>query len=360
MSGQKTFNVSGISTQPSLFDGVTSAIQAYQERKRQEKEAIIKKEQDIQRKIAEIRAKISSNSHKKIVVVQPQFNNVQIDDEMKQALSHDNQIKLQSLKQQLPQIKAEYQGLIDQQLLDSSSFQETIQKTEIALQNNNLIAAQTYLQTLDDARVQVIQQLQEAQNQWREQLEFVEIRLHDLKSHIPGFINQQLQGKIQEISNNILNISDQDIENLHQQISSYELQAEQVQTAANNLVASWEQVGYVAHIAEISDGDVIINIETHEGVNTQMRIQFDGQQIDLAGPHDEEGDASCSSRTFDVIEIFKQQGYDVQWTQWNGQPVDEEWRNVDLGIISVKTTSEYDFNNTSNNTSTRRSESEGF
>lgn len=355
MSGQKTFNVAGISTQPGLFDGVTSAIQAYQERKRQEKEAIIKKEQDIQRKIAEIRAKISGNSGKKIVVIQPQFHHLQIDDEMTQALSHDNQRQLQSLQQQLPQIKAEYQDLIDQQLLDSTSFEETIQKTEIALQNNNLIAAQTYLQTLDDARIQAIQQLQKTQNQWREQLEFVQVRLHDLKSHIPGFITQQLQVKIQEVGNNILNISDQDIENLHQEISSYELQAEQVQTAALNLVASWQQVGYVAHIAEINDGDVIIDIQTHEGVNTQMRIQFDGQQIDLAGPHDQEGDASCSSRTFDVIEIFKQQGYEVQWTQWNGQPVDEEWRNVDLGIMSVKTTTEYNFNDTL----TRRSESMG-
>ena len=75
-----------------------------------------------------------------------------------------------------------------------------------------------------------------------------------------------------------------------------------------------------------------------------MRIQFDGQQIDLAGPHDEEGDSSCSSRTFDVIELFQQQGYQVEWTAWNGEPVDKEWRNVDMGIISVKTTMESDFN----------------
>ncbi|KHG39890.1 MULTISPECIES: hypothetical protein [Aphanizomenon] len=47
MSGQKTFNVTaGISTasQPSLFDGVASALQAYQERQRQERETAIKRE----------------------------------------------------------------------------------------------------------------------------------------------------------------------------------------------------------------------------------------------------------------------------------------------------------------------------
>ena len=49
MSGQKTFNITaGISTatQPGLFDGIASALQAYQERQRQEREAAIKKEQD--------------------------------------------------------------------------------------------------------------------------------------------------------------------------------------------------------------------------------------------------------------------------------------------------------------------------
>jgi len=54
MSGQKTFNVTaGISTasQPGFFDGIASALQAYQERKRQEREAAIKREQDIQQKL---------------------------------------------------------------------------------------------------------------------------------------------------------------------------------------------------------------------------------------------------------------------------------------------------------------------
>jgi hypothetical protein len=45
----------------------------------------------------------------------------------------------------------------------------------------------------------------------------------------------------------------------------------------------------------------------------------------------------------------------VEWTAWNGEPVDKEWRNVDMGIISVKTTMESDFNKIPE----RRSESIG-
>ena len=351
MSGQKTFNVTaGISTasQPSLFDGVASALQAYQERQRQERETAIKREQDIQQKIAQFR---SGATKKKIVVQEPEQVNL-INDEVNQALSQDAQRQVQNLKMQLPKIKSEYQILIDRQLLESASVQQAIQKTERALQNNNLTDAQTYLQTLDDARIQVIQQLKV---EWTKQFKFLQSRLNNLQSSLPNHITQQLQIKINDLCNSWQSISDEEIEIFHQEISRYESQAEQVYTAAKNLVASWQEVGYVAKITEINDGDVVINIETHEGVNTQMRIQFDGQQIDLAGPHDEEGDSSCSSRTFDVIELFQQQGYQVEWTAWNGEPVDKEWRNVDMGIISVKTTMESDFNKIPE----RRSESIG-
>jgi len=58
--------------------------------------------------------------------------------------------------------------LIDRQLLDTASVQEAIQNAEIALQNNNLTDDQTYLQTLDDARIQVIQQFK---TEWTKQFE---------------------------------------------------------------------------------------------------------------------------------------------------------------------------------------------
>ncbi|MBD2625905.1 hypothetical protein [Trichormus variabilis] len=357
MSGRKTFNVTaGISTasQPGVFDGIASVLQAYQERKRQEREAAIRKEQDIQQKIAQIR---SGAAAKKIIVQKPQHlgsttTNVTIDSDIKQALSQDAQRQVQNLKMQLPSIKSEYQTLVDQQLLDAVSVQQAIHKTETALQSNNLTEAQTYLQVLDDARIQVTQQMKTERTA---QLEFIQSRLGNLQPRLPESITQQLQTKINGMCNSWQSLSDADITTLHQEISTYESQAEQIQTAAENLVASWQQVGYIAQIAEINDGDVVIEVETHEGVNTQMRIQFDGQQIDLAGPHDEEGESSCASRTFDVIELFQQQGYQVEWTQWNGEPVDQEWRNVDMGIISVKTTIESDFNHTFE----RRSESIG-
>ena len=351
MSGQKTFSVNaGISTgsQPGLFDGIASALQAYEKRQRQERETAIKREQDIQQKIAQFR---SGATRKKIVVQQPQQVK-SINTEVNQALSQDAQRQVQNLKMQLPKIKSEYQILIDRQLLDHASVQQAIQKTETALQNNNFTDAQTCLQTLDNARIQVIQQLK---TEWTKQFEFLQSRLNNLQSSLPDHITQQLQTKINRMCNSWQSISDEEIEIFHQEISTHESQAEQVYTAAKNLVASWQEVGYVAKITEINDGDVVINIETHEGVNTQMRIQFDGQQIDLAGPHDEEGDSSCSSRTFDVIELFQQQGYQVEWTAWNGEPVDKEWRNVDMGIISVKTTMESDFNKIPE----RRSESIG-
>jgi hypothetical protein len=86
MSGQKTFNVTaGISTasQPGFFDGIASALQAYQERKRQEREAAIKREQDIQQKIAQFR---SGATRKKIVVQEPQQVKL-INTEVNKALS---------------------------------------------------------------------------------------------------------------------------------------------------------------------------------------------------------------------------------------------------------------------------------
>ena len=52
MSGRKTF---------SIIDSVVGAIQAYQVRKRKEQEAAVTKEQNIQKRIAELRAKSSSN-----------------------------------------------------------------------------------------------------------------------------------------------------------------------------------------------------------------------------------------------------------------------------------------------------------
>ncbi|RCJ22393.1 hypothetical protein A6S26_21820 [Nostoc sp. ATCC 43529] len=377
MSGRKTFNVSGgisSTSEPGLLDGIAAvvsmtgrALQAYQERKRQEREAALQREQQIQQKIAQIRASIrSSSANSKIVVQQPQStkstssHNATINapqtstsDVINQALSQDAQRRVQNLQTKLPSIQAEYQVLIDEQLLDASSVQQALQQTEKALQTQNLADAEKYLQALDDARIQVIQQLQV---EWKAQIDFVQARLNNLQPRLPHRIAQQLQAKINYTGNNWQHISNTDLETLHQEISALESQTEQIQAAAENLVASWQQFHYNARISEISDGDVVIEIETHEGANTLMRVEFEGQKIDLAGPQDQQGDLSCASRTVNVIQLFQEQGYQLEWTQWNGEPVNQEWRNLDTGATPTQTATDSYLSDTPQ----RRLESQGY
>lgn len=377
MSGRKTFNVTGgisSTSEPGLLDPIAAvvsmtgrALQAYQERKRQEREAALQREQQIQQKIAQIRASIrSSSANSKIVVQQPQStkstssHNATIksaqkstSDVINQALSQDAQRRVQNLQTKLPSIQAEYQVLIDEQLLDASSVQQALQQTEKALQTQNLADAEKYLQALDDARIQVIQQLQAES---KAQIDFVQARLNNLQPRLPHRIAQQLQAKINYTGNNWQHISNTDIETLHQEISALESQTEQIQAAAENLVASWQQFHYNARISEISDGDVVIEIETHEGANTLMRVEFEGQKIDLAGPQDQQGDLSCASRTVNVIQLFQEQGYQLEWTQWNGEPVNQEWRNLDTGATPTQTATDSYLSDTPQ----RRLESQGY
>ncbi|WP_445636564.1 Chromosome segregation ATPase-like protein [Nostoc sp. DSM 114161] len=377
MSGRKTFNVTeGISStsEPSLLDGIAAvvsmtgrALQAYQERKRQEREAALQREQQIQQKIAQIRTSIrSSSANSKIVVQQPQstkstsFHNATINasqtstsDVINQALLQDAQRRVQNLQTKLPSIQAEYQVLIDEELLDASSVQQALQQTEKALQAQNLADAEKYLQVLDNARIQVIQQLQA---EWKAQIDFVQTRLNNLQPRLPHRITQQLQGKINHTANNWQHISNTDIETLHQEINALESQAEEIQAAAENLVVSWQQSHYDARISEISDGDIVIEIETHEGANTLMRVEFEGQKIDLAGPQDRQGDLSCASRTVNVIQLFQEQGYQLEWTHWNGEPVNQEWRNLDTGATPTETATDSYLSDTPQ----RRLESQGY
>lgn len=330
MSGTKTYTVkAGISTVrevdisgsaagATLVSMTVKAYAAYQQRKRRDREVAIQREQAIQQKIAQIRAGVGSSANQSKVSVQlPKTG----DSQLNQAAAKDAQRRVQELKSQLPKIRAEYQVLIDQQLLDTQSVQQALQQTEEALNGNNFVAAQTYLQALDDARIQVIQR---AKAQWRDQVEYLRERLDALRPRLPQTINQQMQIRIDEVSNNWQQLSVADIQTVHQLLSEFEAQAEQVQEAAANLAASWSQAGYVTHDLQIDDGDVVIEIETHDGVNTQMRVQFDGQQIELEGPHDEAGAASCAGRTMEVMQRFQEQGYQLEWKEWNGEAVDQE------------------------------------
>lgn len=349
MSGRKEFEVTaGISSVVAAIGSVAAmpvnAYQAYQERVRKEQEAALKKEQEIQQKIAQIRSRPrSSSSQSKVTVKLP--NPVTTTDKVKPAptttVKPTKQItqtskaqatvsdaprkqQIESLKLQLPSIKSEYQTLIDQQVLDSHTVQIALQGTEQALNANNLESAEAHLQALDDARIQVTQQLI---SQSQEQVQYLQERLDGLRTHLPQVVVYDLQFKIDQARPNWQQISEADLMLLHQQINEIEAQADRVQEAAQNLQEAWQQAGYVARILEIDDGDAVIEVETHEdGVNTLMRVQFDGQEIELNGPSEEP--ASCVEGTQRALQIFQEQGYLLEWTHLDEEPVPEEWRWV--------------------------------
>ena len=55
-----------------------------------------------------------------------------------------------------------------------------------------------------------------------------------------------------------------------------ELQADRALNAAEDLARAWEQAGYaVKMLPGTDDGDVEIEIQTHEGANTRMRVQYE-------------------------------------------------------------------------------------
>jgi len=306
------------------------AVEAYQERRRREREAAIKREQAIQQKIALIRAGVGSSSEAKRVSVKlPDSRTSGVNlhpttGDSNDTIASDAQRQVQGLRSRLPNIKAEYQALIEQQLLNAQSVQQALQQTEDALNANNLAAAETYLQALDDARIQVIQQ---ARVQWTAQIEYLQERLDELQAHIPQSVNQHLQTRIDKVSNR-QQLSEPDIQAVHQLLSEFEAQVDQVQEVADNLVASWHEAGYVTNVLQVDDGDIILEVETHDGANTQMRVQFYGQQIDLEGPHDEEGADSCAGRTMEVMQRFQEQGYQLEWREWNDELVPEELRTL--------------------------------
>ena len=55
-----------------------------------------------------------------------------------------------------------------------------------------------------------------------------------------------------------------------------ELQADRALNAAEDLARAWQQAGYaVQMLPGTDDGDVEIEIQTHEGANTRMRVQYE-------------------------------------------------------------------------------------
>jgi len=310
----------------------SQAVKAYQDREKRQQEAARKREQEVRQRVADLRSRVRANvSQSKVKVklpptsttssparvVPPSRPTVTPED-------RDAQRKINDLQSRLPSIDSEYQALVAQGLLDDQTVGQALQKTRQALNEQNWATANAHLQALDDARMQVIQQLR---SQWDVQIDYVQERLDSLRDRLPAAVMENLNHAISLARANWQRLSDQDLQTLHHQISDFEAQADRNQETADNLVASWQQAGYVARVLGIDNGDVVIEVETHEGGNTQMRIQFDGQQMGLFGPRDQET-LSCAERTQVAMQIFQEQGYYLEWTHWDGNPVAEEWRQI--------------------------------
>jgi hypothetical protein len=329
------------------------AIDAYEERVRQQREASEKREGEIQQRIADIRAQSRSRgSQAKVTVKLPPETGTVSRESGTTADPRDQQRQINKLNSRLANIKTEYQVLIDQQLLDRSTVDQALEQTEKAL-NNNLAQAEGYLQALDDARIQAMEGLEK---QWLLQIEYIEQRLAGLRSRIPQALVQELQTNIDEAKNNWLQLTQADIDALHQQISTFESQADSIQQAAEKLAESYRQVGYAAYLRGIDNGDAVVEVETHEGVNTQSRLDFYGDRLNLVGPPEESN--SCAARTVDALRRFREQGYQLEWTEWDGEPVAEDLRH--LYSVPSEDISENQGTTESYQSSRHRRESEGY
>ncbi|NET56494.1 MAG: hypothetical protein F6K47_10080 [Symploca sp. SIO2E6] len=355
-----------ISGGATVAKAVVKAAQAHQERVRQERERAVQRERDIQKRIAEIRAKVGSHTSRKRTAVkvpevsvapptnlqkgsgafvqsqkpdvgakhwgnhssmQPKVDNphaLPSSESLPTGPNYqeqDHRRRVQDLQSRLPGIKREYETLVAQELLEPATVSQALAQTQQALHSGNLTGAQACLKALDDARIQALEELQASQ---RVQAEFAQERLDALSDRLPQAFIQQLNMEIEGVRNNGAPPDDPDLMVLHQKLSEGEAQVERVVAAANHLLNAWTEVGYVAHFAGIDNGDLILSVETHEGANTQIRVEFEGQQIVLDGPSEET--VSCSARTREVLQLFQQQGYYLEWESLDGQPVPEEWR----------------------------------
>lgn len=307
------------------------ALQAYQDRKRQQREAQERREREVKQRITEIRSKIRSRrSQSKVTVQLPSENSSPSPAPVARpsaptATQIDEQRKINELRSRLPGIETEYETLVNQELLDRSTVDRALEKTKQALERQSLTEAQGYLSALDDARIKVIQGMRD---EWLAQIEYIEQRLSELRSRIPQAIAEELQIDLDWAKNNWQQLTQSHLDSLHERITLFTAQADSIQQAAEQMVESQEQVGYVAYIADIDNGDAIVEVETHEGVNTQIRLDFYGQEMVLEGPKEEE--ASCAARTVDAMRIFQEQGYQLEWTEWDGEAVEEGLRYLDF------------------------------
>ncbi|MDJ0579208.1 hypothetical protein [Crocosphaera sp.] len=301
------------------------SIEPLQERIRQRLEASKKREEAIIKKIAEVRARIRANSSQiKPSPISSPNNPIKVLQQQQNDIDQNSERKIMQLKTRLPKIQAEYQSLVEQNVLEQETVTKLFQDVQKAINEKQPEKAEDNLRTLDNFRIQAIQYLQ---NEWLEQIQYCQDRLDNVIERLPDTCISQLQHNLEQMKNNWKELNESNILEFHQQLNELEEQAEQVQEMADHLVQSWQEVGYEQpQILGIDDGNIVLEVETHEGVNTQMRVQFSGEQLDLFGPPEET--PSCAARTQDVLAIFQKQGYQLEWTTLDGQPVPKEWRQI--------------------------------
>jgi hypothetical protein len=327
------------------------AFDAYQTRLRQEQEKAEQREQSVQERIAQIRSQIRHRQPKVSLNIPHltsspsiQTNTTSTPNTPTSVVEPDNHKKIQEQKARLPKIRSEYQALIEQQILDEQTVNEGLKQTEQALNANNLEKAIAHLRDLDDDRIAAIKGLESA---WQQQLDYVQERLDELKKRLPVAVNHKIQNQINQARSNWQNLTDEVLQSFHQQISELAAQAERIEIAAQNMIAAWHQVGYAAEFVGFDNGDALIESDTHEGAKTLTRIQFDGQQMQLKAPSDEP-EMSCAARTAEALQLFEEQGYHLEWESWDGEPVTEEWREIDQSSeISQDGTEDYPSNSSS-------------
>ncbi len=297
-----------------------TAFQAYQNRQKQEEKFQQKRNESVEQKVNRLK-------QERLQKLQP--NGIKVDLSLSEKdISKKNKIanqdiakQLQTIKSRLPQIKAEYQMLVEQKVLEQQTVQQALQKVSDAINQSNLQQAQQYLQRLDDTRITAIQQLNE---QWSGQIDYLQKRLNQLSDRIPQSTLAELQQNIQWFAENPQAVSEKDIQTLHQTINSFEDQAWRIQTAANDLIESWKEVGYQSKISDIDNGTIAIEADTHEEGKTTMVIEFEQGQIYASTPHGNENPFTPLLR--EVIQQFEEKGYALDWTSLEGQSVPEKWR----------------------------------
>lgn len=309
MSGTKEFML--IDGAVALASLIGKALHAYHKRQQQIREAAIRAELTTQQRIAQIQ----QQHIQRTVVIIPSNTPT--------GATPTSSEQIKALQSKLPQITAESHKLVEQQLLDSQTVNQALELVERALATQDFSTAETNLQALDDARI-IAMQSRQVEN--AAQVEYLQTRLQSLLPHIPKHIAESINQQITSYHNNWIQNNSNDLQQIHTYLNDLETQVDEIQIAADNLIDSWLEVGYDAQITGIDDGDIVIQVATHDCANTEMRVQFSGQKIDLFAQSEEP--ELCTDRTFAALRIFQQQGYQLEWTRWDGNFIPAEWRNL--------------------------------